>query len=175
MVLAPIILSAILTGLATAGFINLTTKTDTRGNTTIFNESGQPIFTIPQQTISSEIPLTSIKATFKRVSGITDTSKPANPNIRLVNNIKNNRLYHVSIVPDATMKTDGVLEIEVNGSGLLKVDVGSLTDTDALNIPIPNEGLSLNQNTTIDFFVHTPSGGAVALTALTLTGVKPIV
>ena len=172
---ASIILQAILTGLATAGFINLTTKTDKQGNTTIFNESGQPIFTIPQQTLSSEIPLLSVKATLKRVSGIVDTSKPSTPNIRLVNNIKNNRLYHISIIPDSTAKTDAVIEVEVNGSGLLNISVGALTDTDALSIPIPNEGLALNQNTFIDFYVHTPSASPVAITALTLTGVKPIV
>ena len=166
-----VILSAILTGLATAGFINLTTKKNKDGSTTIFNESGQPILTVPQVTFASELPLISVKATLKRVSGITATSKSI-ANIKLVNNTRNNRLFHISVIPDATMKTEGTALVLVGGSSVLNIDEASLTDTDAISVPIPNEGLALNQNTTIEFFVWNRLGNPVALTALVLTGVK---
>lgn len=163
------IITAILTGLATAGFINLTTTKNANGDTSILS-NGQNIITLPESIFSSEIPLLGVKATLERIS-TSATSRAGTPDVKLLIIAKNQRLFHISIVPDATFKTNGALDIELNGTKLIGIKTAHLTDTDALTIPIPNEGVILNQNTAIEFFSWV-SAGTGALTVLVLTGVK---
>ena len=106
------IITSLLTALATAGILLLSTKQNADGSTTIFS-GDKPIITLTPDQLVQEIPLNSIKCTLRRIT-TTATSKPANPQVRLVNLAHNNRLLHVSAIPDATMKTNGAVEIEVN-------------------------------------------------------------
>jgi hypothetical protein len=168
-----VIISAILTGLATAGFINLSTKDEKDGSTTILSD-GTPIINLPQNTIAQDVPYGTIVATFERI--VTNVaSKPASPNVRIVNAIKNNRLLNVSLIPDATMKTEGEAIVAVSNSDMLTIKKSSLTNTDAISIPIPDSGLALTQSSSIDISAWNTDGNLVALTVLILTGVKQLV
>ena len=166
-----VVIASILTGLATAGFINLSTKEQEDGSTTIFNEQGQPIVNVPQVTISQNIPYLSIKATYERLS-TSATDRPASPNLRIISGIPNNRLITVSLVPDATFQTQGEAVVAVNGSDILTLKKASLTDVDVIGIPIPDEALAIIQNTPIDVSLWNTDGNTVVLSALVVTGVK---
>jgi len=166
-----VVIASILTGLATAGFINLSTKEQEDGSTTIFNEQGQPIVNVPQVTISQNIPYLSIKATYERLS-TSAIDRPASPNLRIISGIPNNRLITVSLVPDSTFQTEGEAVIAVNGSDILTIKKASLTDVDVIGIPIPDEALAIIQNTPIDVSLWNTDGNTIVLSALVVTGVK---
>jgi len=166
-----VVIASILTGLATAGFINLSTKDQADGSTTIFNEKGEPIVNVPSVTLAQNIPYLSIKATFERLSS-SAVSKPNSPNLRIISGIPNNRLISVSLIPDSTFQTEGEAIIAVNGSDILTIKKASLTDVDVISIPIPDEALAIIQNTPIDINLWNTDGNTVSLSALVVTGVK---
>jgi hypothetical protein len=167
------IIQAILTGLATAGFIGLSAKDNTDGTTTIKDGSGADIITInPQSEVFTvEKPLVSAKTTLNRIAS-TATSQQTNANIKTVNLINNNRIYHVSVIPDTNFKTLGNIVIRVANSDLLTVNTADLTDTDALSIPLPPEGIALNSGDNIEVFIWSSDGTSVTATVMILTGVK---
>jgi hypothetical protein len=171
MVLTPII-TAIMTGLATAGFLNLSSKDNADGTTSILDGQGQNIVTVNPQTevFTNEIPLKSAKTQLNRVSSTALVKGAAN--VKIVNLIQNNRIYHVSVIPDASFKTLGNLIIRVGNSDILTIDAADLTDTDALSIPLPPEGLSLDAGDNIEVFIWSLDGTAVVATVMILTGVK---
>jgi hypothetical protein len=171
MIITPLI-QAILTGLATAGFIGLTTKAESNGDTSILDGQGNNIITLnPQSEVfTSEKPLKSAKTQLNRISS-TALVKGAS-NIKLVNLINGNRIYHASVIPDTSFKTLGNIIIRVGNSDLLTIDAGDLTDTDALSIPLPPEGLILNSGENIEVFIWSLDGTAVTCTVMVLTGVK---
>lgn len=166
------LIQAVLTGLATAGFIGLTQTANADGSTSIKDNTGVPIITLnPQSEVFTiEKPLKSAKTQLNRISS-TSLSKGAS-NIKLVNLINNNRIYHVSVIPDASFKTLGNIIIRVGNADLLTIDAGALTDTDALSIPLPPEGLILDSGDNIEVFIWSLDGTAVTCTVMVLTGVK---
>ena len=172
MVISPLI-QAILTGLATAGFIGLTQTANADGSTSITDGTGATIVTLnPQSEVfTSEKPLFSARTQLNRIAS-TSTVQEGQANIKIVNIINKNRIYHVSVIPDANFKTLGNIVIRVGNSDLLTVSAGTLTDTDALSIPLPPEGLVLDSGDNIEVFIWSLDGTSVTATVMILTGIK---
>jgi hypothetical protein len=162
------ILVSLMSGLAGAGLTALLLKDEPDGSVSI-TSGGQPIVNIPSNLLqaSIEIPVQDISVTLKR---ITAPATKGDPQLTITNQINGNKLQHLSFIPDATFKSTGQLEIDINGSTVLNTDVADLTDVDALTIPIPNEGIELDQGQGIKFNAWDSATGSV--TVLILTGVK---
>ena len=78
------------------------------------------------------------------------------------------KIFAISIIPDAGMKTDGVIEVFLNESRLYPItdpSPGMLKGVSALNIPIPpNFGLRIDESKKLEVFVWTPNAVAVQTT-----------
>ena len=77
------------------------------------------------------------------------------------------RIYTIGIVPDATFKTDGVIEILLNGVRLFPITnpaQGMLKNVSSLNIPIPaNFGLGIKESEKLEVFIWNPSAAAATI------------
>lgn len=164
-----LILQSILTGLATAGFINLTTKKEPDGSTSVLSGDTQ-IINLPEETVTELQPYDEVKAVFKRVS-TSATSKPATGNVKLTNVSGTSRLLGFSIIPDANAQTGAVVEVLKGNSTVLDVAEGALTDTGVIDLPMPEGGLKFLQGESLETFVYSPSGSTVAVTMMIVTGV----
>lgn len=74
------------------------------------------------------------------------------------------KIFTIGIIPtDATTKTNGIMEIRLNGARLFPIaapSIGMFAGVSSVNIPIPaNFGLKINESDKIEFFIW--SGGAV--------------
>jgi hypothetical protein len=160
---------AMIGALAGVGLTNLIPKAQADGSTTIF-DGDKPIINIPSEGLikpTVEVPITDFNVTFKR---ITAPATKGSAQINLINQVKDNKLLHVSFIPDATFKLLGQLELLINGKTSLNTDAGDLTDTDAMSIPIPNEGVFLEIGQGIKLTAWDAGTGNV--TVMILTGVK---
>lgn len=82
------------------------------------------------------------------------------------------KVFAVAFIPDANMKTNGFLEIRLNGTRLFPIGnatAGMLKNITSFNIPIPpNFGLQLKQTEKFEVFIWTdaaatPVGGNIAV------------
>ncbi len=77
------------------------------------------------------------------------------------------RVYTIGIVPDATFKTEGILEIFLNEVRLFPISngvQGMFKNVSSLNIPIPaNYGLQIKESFSLEVFVFNPSGNAATV------------
>ena len=72
------------------------------------------------------------------------------------------RVTAVSIIPDATAKTNCTLKVKVSEATLLNVnDAADLTDVSALPLTLPNEGLMIRANEKVELFAKTSAGTSV--------------
>ena len=159
---------ALIGALAGVGLSNLIPKAQADGSTTIY-QGEKPIVNVPANLIqpSIELPIQDMSVTFKRITA--PTSK-GDPQIVLTNTVNGNRFLHLSIIPDATFKLLGQIEIEINNKTVMQTASADFTDTDALSLPIPTEGLELKVGAGIKF--NAWDSGAGSVTVMILTGVK---
>lgn len=77
------------------------------------------------------------------------------------------RIYTIGLVPDATFKTDGVIEIILNGVRLFPItspSQGMLQNVSSLNIPIPsNYGLKIEESRKLEVFIWNPNGASATI------------
>lgn len=98
----------------------------------------------------------------KLSTGTTITKKTDKAQYEITNTASGDkRIYTIGIVPDATFKTDGVLEIRLNGVRLFPISdpaQGMLENVSSLNIPIPaNYGLSIKESDKLEVFIWNPN------------------
>lgn len=162
------VLTHVITALASAGIVGLILRKEKDGSATIL-QGEKPIVNVPSNLIQPtlELPIVDSKVFFRRISAPTTKGTPQ---INLINAINGNRLYHISFIPDATFKATGALEVSLNNSTFLDVQATQLTDTDALSIPIPPEGIEIKNGGGIN--VNAWDSGSGSITVLILTGVK---
>lgn len=70
-----------------------------------------------------------------------------------------NRITSITIIPDGTMKTDGLLKLQIEDVTVLSIDTAAdLTDLNNLPLSIPNEGWEIKPREKIKLFLWTSSG-----------------
>lgn len=163
------ILISVLTGLATAGFLNLTTKNE-KGQTQIFSEN-KPVISFPDSILSDDRPYSNLKNYFSRVL-TSSTVKPTSPNFKIQNVSNNILITSINLIFDANAKASGALEIVLDSKSLIEIPTTGLTDVDGLSLPIPKEGLSFASGSTIEVFFYNPTGLTSAFTFLLTVGNK---
>jgi hypothetical protein len=163
----PLIIGFI-SALAGIGLTNLIPKAEADGSTTIF-QGEKPIVNVPQNLLQAtvELPIRDLSVSFRRFA--MPATKGA-PQINLQNNINGNRLLSFQIIPDATSKLTGQIELEINNKLIMETDAGDFTDTDALSLPIPEEGLELVQGGGVKVTGWDSATGNI--TMIVVTGVK---
>lgn len=160
--IAPYVLTAVLSALATAGFINLTSKPVDQGIQVLSN--GQPLMVIPL------VGLSRAHATVNRIV-TSNSSKQPNPDLKITNPYNGSYIFSIAFRPNIQAKTDAIIESYVDNDPLLNISSGSLTDVDVLNVPIPTDGIIFHANSSLDFYVY-GIGNSIAVTIFTLIGVK---
>jgi hypothetical protein len=163
------IVTGVLGALVAVGITNLIPKAQADGSTSLF-DGDKELINIPNQNIiqaSVEVPITDFHVVFKRISAPTTKGSAQ---INIINQVKDNRLLHISIIPNTAFKASGQLELLINGKTSLNTEIGDLSDTDAMSLPIPNEGVFLEVGQGIKFTAWDASAGSI--TVMILTGVK---
>lgn len=101
-----------------------------------------------------------------------------NPNFELKNNssvIK--RIFALSLVPDGTFQSDGIVKITLNEAPLFPITplvVGDFQDVSSLNIPIPDTyGLKILPKEKLRVFIASPNGTLIGLTVAVFIGELP--
>lgn len=105
-------------------------------------------------------------------------SNADNPNYELKNEsslIK--RIFALSIIPDATFKTEGLIEIHLNGVKFFPITSSSqadFTDISAINIPIPDTyGLKILPKDKLKVFIWNPTGNPINASVAVFIGELP--
>lgn len=111
------------------------------------------------------------KIFIKRISGIVGTKKPDVPQFSFKSIDRDIRIFIISLVPDATFKTKGIMQIKSNKADLLEpTDAGVFTDLLEFSIPIPENGILLQRGESIEFFFWTSDGTSSAITLAGFVG-----
>jgi len=101
-------------------------------------------------------------------TGATTLKKPKTPQFTIKNDASGDkRIYTIGIVPDATFKTDGVMEIILNEVRLFPITSpkqGMFKNVSSVNIPIPsNYGLKIGESKKLEVFIWNPSAAAATV------------
>jgi len=87
------------------------------------------------------------------------------------------RIFALSIIPDATFKTEGLIQIQLNGTKFFPISSqlqGDLTDISAINIPIPDTyGLKILPKDKLKVFIWNPSGNPINASVAVFIGDLP--
>lgn len=109
-------------------------------------------------------PYKTTKTVIKRISTVV-TTEPNNPQIKIEAPTDSDiRITSITLIPDASFKTKGILRLLINDVEELLTVAGDLTDYSTLNIPITNEGKELQRSKSIKLFAWTSDGTASAIT-----------
>lgn len=98
----------------------------------------------------------------------TLTSIPNTPQIQFTNPLDDkNRITAITIIPDDSFKTKGLLRLNIGEVTVLQIDTaGYLTDLNNLPLTIPNEGWQLRSEDKIELYIWTSDGTASAATLI---------
>jgi len=87
------------------------------------------------------------------------------------------RIFAITLVPDGTFQTDGIVKITLNEAPLFPITplvAGSFQDVSALNIPIPDTyGLKILPKESLRVFIASPSASLVGMTVAVFIGELP--
>jgi len=158
------------------GFTKVKAFAEKNGDTTIsgFDPNGKPInVQLKNDAVISpqfdQVRITTTRATFR------DSNQP---DFELKNQssvIK--RIFAISLVPDGTFQTDGIVKITLNEAPLFPITplvVGDFQDVSGLNIPIPDTyGLKILPKESLRVFIASPTGSLVGLTIAIFIGELP--
>src|SRR5574340_866398 len=129
------------------------------------NSNGQTVADIPL----SLKPVRFFKGGIGRTSSILVAKPVGSPQIQFKNpyNDKKVIITNISLVPDAGFKLHGICEVDVNQRSVLDPSsAGTFTDTTDFQVPIPEEGVVLDEGQTIDIYVWSDNiANTVNLTA----------
>jgi len=90
----------------------------------------------------------------------TATAKQNTPDFE-VKNLRNKdiKIFYITILPDPTFKTNGILLAEIEGQPtILEIEAGSLVRTSELVLGMTPNGAIFPRNTTLKFFAWVTSG-----------------
>ena len=105
----------------------------------------------------------------------SSNARPETPSIKIENPLDRDiRIFEISMVPNANFKTNGRLEIQINGVTYLdEKPAATYTDPIEINLPIPPEGELLKAGESIDFNIRNDDDAtSVALTVLVYLGAR---
>lgn len=134
------------------------------GTHIIDSNTGQTIAVIPK---TQDEPFTFSQVYFKRQSNITATKQAddVKPDFVYKSQDTDVSLSKISLVPDASFQTHGMICIKVNKTILLPpTSVGDFTDLVAFTLPMKEEGIKLRRGEQLEFWVWTDDGTASAIT-----------
>lgn len=161
--------------LLAAGFTKIKESSDKLGNTIITGRSatGEIIdVAIKNNAVISP------QYDVVRVTSNATTRQDNKPEYTLKNEssvIK--RIFALSIIPDATMQTEGLIQISLNGVKFFPITTpvqGFLTDTAVFTVPIPDTyGLKILPKDKLEVFIWNPSGNPVFATIAVFIGELP--
>jgi len=87
------------------------------------------------------------------------------------------RIFSISIVPDATFKSEGFLAITLNGAPFFPItnlSAGDFQDVDSITIPIPDTyGLKILPKDKLKVFIWSATGALVSCTVAVFIGELP--
>lgn len=161
--------------LVSGGFTKIKETTDRIGNTIITGvreSDGKPVsVTIKNNAvISPQFDLVRISTAVNK--------KPNSPQYELKNEssvIK--RIFSISVVPDATLQTEGFIEIHLNGVKFFPISdpiAGIYTDISAINVPIPDSyGLKILPDDKLEVFLWNPLSNSISATIAVFIGELP--
>lgn len=156
------------------GITNIIAEPDSKGQlvfTGRIDGKGDPVMVA---TLPDFATIRSPKFYIKRISiAATQTAKPDEPNWKVQNPFqKNMKVYALGVVPDATFKGEGKLQINVNGASFIEeTDAGALTNLVDLNVPIPtSRGLELERSKPFEAYAWNPSGNVCNVTVAFMIG-----
>lgn len=76
------------------------------------------------------------------------------------------RVLSITLIPDATFKTEGLFCLKINDVEELRIDAqADLTDFGTINVPLPNEGKVLQRGKSVKVLAWNPTGNPVKLSA----------
>ncbi len=165
----------ILGQLLAQGFTKLKTETDKLGNTIITgtDTSGQI-----QKVQLKNNAMISPQFDVVRLSTSNTERDDNNPQYELKNDssvIK--RIFALSIVPDSTMQTEGLIQLQLNGVRFFPITApiqGFLTDTAVFTVPIPDTyGMKILPKDKLEVFIWNPTGNPIAATVAVFIGELP--
>ena len=113
---------------------------------------------------------------------ITTTSRVFPESNRANFSLKNNssvikRIFALSLIPDPTFQSDGIVKITLNEAPLFPITplvAGDFQDVSGLNIPIPDTyGLKILPKDELRVFMASPTGSLVGLTVAVFIGELP--
>lgn len=100
----------------------------------------------------------------------SNTTFPKNPDKEFKNPLDRDvAIRLMSVVPDATFRTNGRLLIKINGAPVFEDDaVADWTDLEDLQIPLTPQNDKLKRNESIEFFITSSSGTSALTVTVTL-------
>lgn len=101
--------------------------------------------------------------------------RPETPSIQIENPLDRDvRIFAVGLVPNALFKSNGRLEIQINGVTYLDEEsVATFTDLVDVNLPIPPEGELLKAGELLEFFIRNDDNATlVGMTVLVYIGAR---
>ena len=116
---------------------------------------------------------------FVRISASRDTKSDDNQPQYLLKNTSSviKRIFSISIVPDATFKNEGFLQISLNGVTFFPITnpvAGNFQDVDSITIPIPDTyGLKILPKDELRVFIWSATGALVNVTLSVFIGELP--
>jgi len=159
------------------GFTKITQNTDSKTGDTILSATRKDGESVNVQLKNNAV--ISPQFDFVRISASqTEASNEDRPNFELKNTssvIK--RIFAISIVPDAQMKSEGFMKILLNDTQMFPITnlvSGSFQDVDSINIPIPDTyGLKILPKKEIKVFLWSETGAQVSATVAIFIGELP--
>jgi len=106
----------------------------------------------------------------------TSNAKPETPSIRIENPYTDRdvRIFSIGLVPNASFKTNGRAEIQINGVTYLEEEAaGTFTDIKDSSLPIPPEGELLKAGESVDVYIRNDDNAtSVSLSILLYLGAR---
>jgi len=169
-------ITAVILLLVTNGFSKIQQLTMKNGDTLIkaIDKNGKPVNVQLKNNAVISPQFDQVRITTTRLT-FPDSNQP---NFFLKNEsslIK--RIFALSIVPDGTFQTDGIMKITLNEAPLFPItplQVGDFQDVSGLNIPIPDTyGLKILPKEELKVFIASPTGSLVGVTIAVFIGELP--
>jgi len=169
-------IGAVVALLLSQGFTKITQSASAEGDT-ILSATRQDGESVNVQLKNNAI--ISPQFDFVRINASqTESSDENSPNYELKNTssvIK--RIFALSIVPDATFKSEGFIKILLNDTQMFPITnltAGAFQDVDAINIPIPDTyGMKILPKKELKVFIWSATGALVNATIAVFIGELP--
>ncbi len=116
---------------------------------------------------------------FVRISATRNTKSDDNQPQYLLKNTSSviKRIFSISFVPDSTFKSEGFLQISLNGVTFFPITnpvAGNFQDVDSITIPIPDTyGLKILPKDELRVFIWSDTGALVNITLSVFIGELP--